>query len=1084
MALLSASSTSPVLVVSILVLSSASFPLVIAIWIIQAQDGRRHYALSLVVFWLLVVAFIGILEQTLLQPSTFPFPLHNFSKAQPIATTFDQSPIQEFVFNGSVLANSDSLSGWTAMSLVQNWHSHLPQSDPLAHNPSVMQLCIFLAHVTEIQWLGVCISLAKWTWYLYRCLSRKLSIVDLRRQVAGKVAGDSTETDQNNSEEKDARSTLAATTTIEQGPLCTKNTTSQFEAAEAQATVARFHVHRPIRSLDDFRERLPVVTMARFLLVILLIRDAVADCMCCCCCRTKKRRVSTRAFSDHEQPIEGNVHHDSYEAWMQWSSICDEEIARTANASEDRNKRQAFANGPATLLPPLRGKQGEHLTEQANCGISASVPPVMITGQTSSSIASEHPTSSLAAKTRVRNWDLDVELDKRFGYDISGRHIRFEKDSWLHNIKTQLLENVGLLTDMVVCIGMPISFFLLRFLIKADGRSYDVYSERGGCRISRDSGRTDWTITLVMEAVATVTAVISTVLAGLSLFKFRYQNGTFNIDIKSLTPSAKVLRQYKATRVVRHLLILCLILNAMFLVARVIHFGLLSFNPSVVYLNQNLGQQNQQDQARGPLSSLPLFRIADRDRDVICTIVSPVAMVVLLVALGWTRFEKWLEGLFCFDKESRLRQQDKEASNKSLPQLQSPSNLQRTEKREIFAHPAFEAVWGADEVFTQRMANHQHLLRFFGSGSMDSPSSATPPGLEQGQETRGLDEHDEMDGLEDIAVLDPSAPPPCSHLSEKDACSHSAPHPSSPSIDHYSQGTSRPGGSPIPILIPEAALQTFDRKARRPPNGGPIKSPSGRVRYDPSWLPSAPVHGRPSSPRMTAVEKVRGLGSISNNRGSPCVTAPMATISSPLVPLFVSKEGTSSTQDTPTTRVETFSAILPPPKARLSGEIAAAEEGYDRVLKKLAKKRRRNLFKHGKNTVVYMQSSNVSRDYQASGSEADGDVGEECEVVTMGSISLDGLLMEEPNVAEYEFMYHKMMVESLARSTTIETTSRPEGGRGRRRSSVIRFASSSSGATTHHRRSSPDQQAPNPSFHLVLDTFDQSGPSSDLYAEK
>jgi len=774
------------------------------------------------VFWLLVVALLGIFEQTLLQPSTFPFPLSNSHNPQTnasvnIATASTQSLILGPPSNISFLATSDSLSGWTAMALVQSWNSHRPNSEPPTQNPPVMQLCIFLAHISEIQWFGVCISLAKWTWYLHRCLSRKLSIVDLRRQVAGEIAGDVTGTaDLTGAEDKDERSTPAATTTTDQESFGTRSVTSQYNAAAAQATAARFHVHRPIRSLDDLRDRLPVVTMARLLLAILLVRDAIADCICCCCCCRRRKREPSRTLGDHEQPIGSN--HDSHEAWMQWSSICDEEIARTAYVTKGGKKRQPFANGPATLLPPLYGKQD---AEQANSGIPAADPtpviPTTAIGQAPSNVPSDHLTSSLAAKTRIPIGDFDVDLDERFGYDISGRHIRFEKDSRLHKLKTRLFSNTGLFVDLSVCIGIPTALFLSRFLIKASGRSYDVYSERGGCRISRSSGRADWTTTLIMEGITTVAALISIVPAGnrpdrsdfllsslycqglskltvpilssrlcasflaLSLYKFREQSGTFNIDVKTLTPSTKVLRLYKATKVVRHLLILCFILNAMFAVARVIHFGLLDFNPAVIYLNRGLDQQNVQIQtARGPRSPLPLFRAANRDRDVVCSVVSPMAMAVLFVVLSWTRFERWSKDFFCCCLKSRLQREQKgspiEDPNRMkgtgalepLSPSQPPSHSQSAEKKETFAHPAFEAVWGADEVLTQRMANRKHLLRFFGSASRDPPSSTVVLDLEQGHKAKGgLTERDDIQELEAITVLDT---PLRSRPNEKDDC--------------------------------------------------------------------------------------------------------------------------------------------------------------------------------------------------------------------------------------------------------------------------------------------------------------------------
>ena len=310
-------------------------------------------------------------------------------------------------------------------------------------------------------------------------------------------------------------------------------------------------------------------------------------------------------------------------------------------------------------------------------------------------------------------------------------------------------------------------------------------------------------------------------------------------------------------------------------------------------------------------------------------------------------------------------------------------------------------------------------------------------------------------------------------------------------IDRSSQDTFASRDGLLPAPIPETGLETVNRKTHHSPTVKlikSIKSPSGRVRYDPSWLPSPPVHGRPCSARMMVGGKVGGLGVGPNsNRGShqdnlPIV--PITTTSAPQTPSFAPGESTSSSKDTSTIRREIFSSLLPPAKETPSSEIVEAGTGYDRILKKLARKKKKDLSKHGKKTVVYPRSRNVSRDFHASGSEVDGDVGDECEIVTMGSISLDGLVLDEPNAAEYDFLYQKMMVESLAQNMTTAATCRPSGGRGRRRSSVIRFASTSHGGVMCQGRPSCDQRSVNPSFHLVSAIIDQKRSLSNLYANE
>lgn len=300
-------------------------------------------------------------------------------------------------------------------------------------------------------------------------------------------------------------------------------------------------------------------------------------------------------------------------------------------------------------------------------------------------------------------------------------------------------------------------------------------------------------------------------------------------------------------------------------------------------------------------------------------------------------------------------------------------------------------------------------------------------------------------------------------------------------IDRPSQETFGSGNELLPAPIPEARLETVHRRPHHSPNVESIKSPSGRVRNDPSWLPSAPVDGRPSSPRMMVGGKVGAFGIGSHDRrGSRQDNLPMVPITTTaptLTPVFAHERNTSYTK-TFTTRVETFSVPSMPSKAAPIHELAEVGTGYDRVLKKLVKKKKRDHSKYGKKTVVYPRSTNVSRDIQVSGSEVDGDVGDECEIVTMGSISLDGLVMDEPNAAEYDFMYQRLMVESLAQNITTAATCRPSGGRGRRRSSVIRFTNTSPAGMMYQRRLSRDQDASSSSFHLALAT------SSDLHANE
>ncbi|KAG0043442.1 hypothetical protein BGZ83_011407, partial [Gryganskiella cystojenkinii] len=776
----------------------------------------------------------------------------------------------------------------SAMSLVRTWHNTGSRTTSDENDASVMQLCIFLAHIYEIQWFGVCFALIKWTWYLYRCLTRKLAVVDLRLSLAGNVAGADPD-DNGNGDPKHQRhrmttshtsSTVAAASAASAAFGSPSSAdyarSSRYDTAANKATAAGFRVHRPIRSLADLWARLPVFTITPFVMAAILVRDGVMQCLCCGNSR-RKRTPSRRAEDNNLQS--GGLPNASHETWMEWSSICEEEIARSAQLSIDKKAKRPFDYGSANgvLLPHDGGRFERGDLESANTTIAAnstlspvtrcsnhttatmvgpSTPLPRLQSVATPMMGSEQLTFTLASKTGTVHGSDHIRetLDERFAYDISGRRIQFESDTWWYKIKAQVRCRANCLEDLGFCIGIPFVVFLLRFIIAVEGRSYEIYPNRGGCRISRGSAHADWAVVLVMEVVITLVALLGIIFAGLSLFQFCRQKGAFNINVKTLTPSPRVLQLYDVTKVVRHLLFLCVGLNAIFCFARVLH----------------------------------------------------------LAGLG-----------------------------------------------------------------------------------------------------------------------DPNL----------------------------------------------------------------IRSPSGRVRYDSSWLPSAPVPGRPSSPRMNKAEKAAAIAvAVGPSGGIPSL------IQSGGLPINLTAARPAS--QLVTSRIDIR---------------------YDRVLEKLAakKKKSKNVSsKLGKknNAITVPRSTNISREISRSGADSSDnnnndnnnnsnknesvDEIEQCEIITMCSISLDGLIIHDDN--EYDSMYQKMMTSEefhpLAQTSATMTrlgldprTRRAPSRKGRRRSSVMRFANASSGMLTHsrqqsrifHRRQSSRAAVASPYFHLVSsNNGDCIRPESDLYADE
>ncbi|KAF9195444.1 hypothetical protein BGZ51_000018 [Haplosporangium sp. Z 767] len=561
--------------------------------------------------WLLLGCILGVLSQFLLQSESFPFFLFypsvdaetdasiddrlgltsisnsEFTTLTPAIEARPGAPSSaRSLSTDATVTSPTTLSGLTAMILMETTTRSVPYR---VQYVAPAQICIIVAHLSDILWLGTSLALMQWSWYLYRCLSRKLGIVNPRLMDVITANNPTTSRSQDNVVE------------------------SQFTAG--------FSFERPFRSLADLWFNIPVFIITPFALLGLMIQTGFKQCFCFC--RT----------SDDVPDIEGQG--DDLVSWISRANAIQEQSSTSSAVSD------------------------------TGVGSSSSAAGF--------SIASEHhPASSLATKFHVSRVDLIENQEESYSYDIRGRRIRYRKDSWVHKLKRRATGHKKILEDVFVCIGLPTIMFIVLFSVSARGRSYEVYPKRGGCRVSRTSGRDDWISILVLEALITGVALSGLFFA--ATLHFRKQNGSFSFKIESLTPSPEVLRLYKSTRVIKHFLLMCLCLNIVLCLARVTHLGLFGFVFKTIHPPPPTANGVSPPNWEASLDSnrtltMPLFELAYQDHD-ICDIAVLVLLVIIsFLFLLWSRLQVWAKSIksCCFSSQGEELDDDDEVNPFPFP---------------------------------------------------------------------------------------------------------------------------------------------------------------------------------------------------------------------------------------------------------------------------------------------------------------------------------------------------------------------------------------------------------------------------------
>ncbi|KAG0076894.1 hypothetical protein BGZ90_008041 [Linnemannia elongata] len=542
--------------------------LVISIWIHQAKEGRQHYSLSFMFIWLLLVALLTLLCQFFLGPSSF----HPLLPVYPVNST------------------PPTFSGLTAISSISITPKNLSQ----------LQICVLFAHVEEVLWLGVGMSLLRWTRYLYRSLRRKLGVVSPRLMEA----------------------------VAEHDPAAVKVGSRGYGGAggggvEADMTAGYSFTRRSIRSFADVWAMMPVFIVVPVAIVWLVIKTCIRS-VCCGCCLSandNKTPISDQNRAVMEEEIQRKMKaknvEDVFEAWPKWPKYMDDDPL--ANQNRNQNQNQVAAE-PSHELTEIRVQ-----SPLPHVGSSSSRP-------TSGSIVSEHP--SLATKLRVTRLDLNDTHEESYGYDITKQRIRYHRNSWSHKTRIMMAN-----------------------------RTYDVYPDRGGCRVSSNGGQADWIRIVVLLILNTVVAVFGLLFAILSIFQFKKQNGALSFKMKSLTPSPAVLRLYKSTEIVKNILLFCIGLNIILTLGRITYLGL----AMTAYKQPAANGTSPEHQ--------PLFRAAEHDPD-----VTLVILAILLVIVTYLK-TFWRYPFRCFrDTPPEDDDESAHANSASFPNYPIPLNSTRKSK--------------------------------------------------------------------------------------------------------------------------------------------------------------------------------------------------------------------------------------------------------------------------------------------------------------------------------------------------------------------------------------------------------------------
>ncbi|KAF9924145.1 hypothetical protein FBU30_005839 [Linnemannia zychae] len=501
--------------------------------------------------WLAILAVLTLLSQFLLEPTSFP--TYAFDASLPIPPHLNDPQFVLYLISPT----HTPLSGYTAIVRVSsiNGVSYNGTNKIVAPNLAQVQACVLFAHLEEILWLGACVSLLQWTWYLYRSLKRKLGVVSPRLMEA--VA------------EYDSASRGIRT----------------YAGVESDMS-AGFSFTRTIRSLADICTMLPTFIILPIVIVGVILKTCILRTCCFCLTSSDTASISDQSRDAMEEEIQRkmavNDADDIFEAWPKWPNYLDDPLASTrthVESSENLPEIQAQVKAPP----------------HAHSSIST---------PTSMTFVSEHP--SLATKLGVSRLDLNDTHEEIYGYDITKKRIRYHRNSWSHRFRVLLVVHHQLIHDTFICVVIPLLVFMVQYFVPTEDRAYDVYPNRGGCRVSI-----------------------------LSIFQFKRQHGALSFKMKSLTPSPAVLRLYKSTNIVKNILLLCVSMNTLLTLGLIVHlgFGDFKYNPS----------------SRATQSGFqPLFRVGSHDHDVFLIILAILLVTVTFVSIYWASLKRWLSQFYCF----------------------------------------------------------------------------------------------------------------------------------------------------------------------------------------------------------------------------------------------------------------------------------------------------------------------------------------------------------------------------------------------------------------------------------------------------
>ncbi|KAG0090402.1 hypothetical protein BGZ93_009327 [Podila epicladia] len=353
-----------------------------------------------------------------------------------------------------------------------------------------------------------------------------------------------------------------------------------------------FSFRRPFSSLADIQFRLPACVITPVVMLMLLLREIWKHLFFCC---FPKRVVPYR----HGADLDDN---ELFENWPKYPSQLEEIPQVPGSQSSQRSQR------------------GSDAICVAHSGSGPSAPPL----------------TTLAAKLGVDQVDLSNPSIEEitYGYDISGLRIKYTQDSWHHHFKQKVQNHRKILDEVIVCIVWPLVLVLVLFFVKMPGRSYELYTIRGGCGLPKEGGRADYITVMTIDAASTVFSAMGCLLAVLSCRLFQVQNGNVTLKIKSLTPSPAVIQLLKSTILVRNFLNLSLVLNILVFISRLAH----------------LAASGIRFQSLTPHTDLPrpLFNVAGSDFAIFTVFVSMVVALLTLLSLTWKKWSHFSKTLCRF----------------------------------------------------------------------------------------------------------------------------------------------------------------------------------------------------------------------------------------------------------------------------------------------------------------------------------------------------------------------------------------------------------------------------------------------------